>query len=93
MDLLVNEPGISTLALSHYYKHPSGDLIADPDMTMKVDFNHKTVIPLTYQDTFGYQDVFSSGLKNDTLEKELLTFLTLWLINLNSQGYSISYRN
>jgi hypothetical protein len=24
------------IALSHYYKHPSGDMIADPDITIAV---------------------------------------------------------
>jgi hypothetical protein len=38
------------LALSHYYKHPSGDLIPDPDMTLQVLRGAQTAEALTYQD-------------------------------------------
>ncbi len=32
LDLLEQTSDKSIIALSHYYKHPSGDMIADPDM-------------------------------------------------------------
>ena len=40
------------LALSHYYKHPSGDLIPDPDMTLQVLRDAQTAKALTYQDKY-----------------------------------------
>jgi len=45
---------VYTIALSHYYKHLSGDMIPDPDMTMRVDTAAQTVEALTYQDTYRY---------------------------------------
>ena len=42
-------------AFSHYYKHPSGDMIADPDMEILYDPETKDLFGITYQDTFGYQ--------------------------------------
>ena len=37
-------------ALSHYYKHPSGDLIPAPSMTLQVLKDAQTAEALTYQD-------------------------------------------
>ena len=87
IDFLARKSDTSVIALSHYYKHQSGDLIADPDMTMVIDFNNQTIEPLSYQDCFGYQDVNATGVKNSELEQQLLEFLTLWLTNLNNQSY------
>ena len=41
LDCLEKNGGVYKIALSHYYKHPSGDL--DLDMTMLVDTVAKTV--------------------------------------------------
>ncbi len=54
LDCLDNSGGVYTIALSHYYKHPSGDLIPDPDMTMRVDTKTQTVEVLTYQDIYRF---------------------------------------
>lgn len=40
------------LALSHSYKHPSGDLIPYPDMTLQVLRDAQTAKALTYQDKY-----------------------------------------
>lgn len=40
------------LALSHSYKHPSGDLIPDPDMILQVLRDAQTAKALTYQDKY-----------------------------------------
>jgi hypothetical protein len=36
LDILFRSPEKLVIALSHYYKHPSGDMIADPDMEVAV---------------------------------------------------------
>ena len=46
------------LALSHYYKHPSGDLFPDPDMTLQVLRDAQTAKALTYQNMYHDNDVY-----------------------------------
>ena len=77
-----------TLALSHYYKHPSGDMIPDPDMEVVVYFGTKTAEALAYQDCFGYRRAFREDMSviSPAIKKELNTFLTWWLDNLLAQG-------
>ena len=36
VDILHRTPERIVVALSHYYKHPSGDMIADPDMELSL---------------------------------------------------------
>jgi len=77
------------IALSHYYKHESGDMIADPDMEILVNFEQNTATARTYQDCFGYQDVRSSGEVDADLEHSLNEFLVIWLGNNISYGHKI----
>ncbi len=50
LDLLEQTSDNTIIALSHYYKHPSGDMIPDPDMTIRVNLSDQTAEALTYQD-------------------------------------------
>lgn len=50
IDMLYKEEDRTVMALSHYYKHPSGDMIADPDMEIAVYPERKMVEALSYQD-------------------------------------------
>jgi uncharacterized protein YqiB (DUF1249 family) len=88
-DLLSQSSNTITFALSHYYKHPSGDMIADPDMVIRVNIETQLVEPLSYQDAFGYQTVYADNIKNTQLEKQLLSFLNQWLTNLIEQGHQL----
>jgi len=74
-------------ALSHYYKHDSGDMIPDPDMTMTINFQEKKVFPRSYQDMYRYDEV--DGDSFDSLKDSLNDFLLMWLQNLESQGHII----
>ncbi len=56
LDLLEQTSDNTIIALSHYYKHPSGDMIADPDMTIRVNLPDKTAEALTYQDIYRYDE-------------------------------------
>jgi len=70
-------------AFSHYYKHPSGDMIADPDMEIFYDPNTTEMYPISYQDFYGYKPaMIKEGNKwkiNYALQKELSFFLHEWL--------------
>ena len=37
LDILQRNGVVLRIAISHYYKHPSGDMIADPDMEIMVN--------------------------------------------------------
>jgi uncharacterized protein YqiB (DUF1249 family) len=91
IDVLFRTPSKIVIALSHYYKHPSGDMIADPDMEIAVYPDRDAAEALTYQDTFGYRVVYHDGNRVDLrAKKELNAFLHQWLRNLIAQGHRIS---
>jgi len=76
------------IALSHYYRHDSGDMIADPDMEIAVYPDRKMAEALTYQDYFGYRVVYPEPNRvNPRARKELNSFLNTWLSNLIDQGH------
>ena len=91
LDILNRHHKKTVIALSHYYKHPSGDMIADPDMTIAVYSENETIEALTYQDCFGYRKVYDDDLMafSPSTKKELNSFLGQWLTNLLEQGHAI----
>ena len=89
LDILYRENNTTMIALSHYYKHDSGDLISDPDIVLLVNFDNKTATARTFQDTFGYQDVMSGGVINTKLEQSLNEFVVMWNENNISYGHKI----
>ncbi len=74
LDRLEKNGGVYKIALSHYYKHPSGGMIADPDMTMIVDIAAHTVEALTYQDIYRYDEVYPNGKVDQPVRQSLNTF-------------------
>ena len=90
LDILQRKGDVLRIAISHYYKHPSGDMIPDPDMEILVNRKTETAEALTYQDTYGYQEVYSEdGACNQSLKHSLNEFLLMWLNNLYEQGHKI----
>ena len=91
LDVLRRGPTKTVIALSHYYKHPSGDMIADPDMVLAVYSDRAMAEALSYQDSFGYQEVYSQGgaMVDVRAKRELNLFLMQWLNNLIVQGHRI----
>ena len=87
LDRLEKNRGVYTIALSHYYKHPSGDMIPDSDMTIRVDTTAQTIEALTYQDTYRYDEVYNDGGVDDAIRQSLNTFLAQWLQNCIDQGH------
>ena len=78
------------IALSHYYQHPSGDMIPDPDMELRIDRSFGMVEALTYQDSIGFQRVYlDDGRYYPKLRNKLNSFLGTWLRNCLSQGHKL----
>ena len=95
LDMLRRGTDKFIIALSHYYRHPSGDMIADPDMEVAVYPARGMAEALTYQDTYGYRMVYSEGgSKVDVrARRDLNQFLTQWLDNLIQQGHLLCPSN
>ena len=79
--------GEIVIALAHNYEQ-NGDLIPDPDMEIRINPLLKMAEALTYQDTYGYQEVYPvPGMVNLRNKQMLNTFLKMWLQNLKNQGF------
>ncbi len=89
LDLLEQTSDKSIIALSHYYKHPTGDMIPDPDMTIRVNLPDKTAEALTYQDIYRYDEVYPDGNVDEAVKRSLDTFLLQWLKNCVDQKHSL----
>lgn len=91
LDILHRRPDRIIIALSHYYRHQSGDMIADPDMEIAVYPQRDMAEALAYQDIWGYRRVY--GDDETTVDvrakSELNRFLNQWLTNLVQQGHCI----
>jgi uncharacterized protein YqiB (DUF1249 family) len=88
MDLILENYGTNSISMTHYYEQ-NGDLIPDPDMTIKIDHDLKYVEALTYQDSFIYQNVHidDKGTYDHKIKNQLNRFLGQWLRNLKNQGF------
>ena len=89
LDVLERSDGYMRIALSHYWKHPSGDMIADPDMEVAVFLKDCSAEALTYQDLFIYEAAYPDGevLPDAEVHRRLQQFLEIWLDNLAEQGH------
>ena len=92
LDVLWRGATKTIIALSHYFKHPSGDMIADPDMVLVIYADRAMAEALSYQDSFGYQEVYSQdgAIVDVRTKRELNQFLSQWLSNLIAQGHRIN---
>ena len=87
------------IILSHYYIQNS-DVMDDPCMYLKVNFENQTLEALSFQQSnpFVYSEVYTNGengekLVNLSIKRKLNKFLEQWLKNLKSQGFSDGKRN
>lgn len=80
------------VALSHYYKHECGDMIADPDMEIAIYPEKKELEALSFQNSLVYQTVYDDINDPTTVDSKARAgqneFLQLWLTNLKDQGFS-----
>lgn len=89
MPLVVEKISDNEYSIAHYYEQ-NGDLMRDPEITVKVYPEMGMVEVLTYaQDNLGiYQEVYPEpGKFYPRLKKELNHFLSKWLDNLKLQGF------
>lgn len=90
--LYYDKNGDPVIALSHYFKQ-NGDMIADPDMQIRLMPGKEMAEAMTYQDQFGYKYVYvekeGRTFVNARQRKDLNTFLNQWLTNLIHQGHTI----
>jgi hypothetical protein len=87
--LTSDQPGTIRISMAHNYTQ-NGDLMADPDMEIRIDPAGRTVEALTFQqDGLGiYQVVYPEpGKVYPKLKTDLNKFLNGWLNNLISQGF------
>ncbi len=88
-----DKKGNYLIALSHYFEQ-NGDMVADPDMQIRILPELEAAEAMTFQDQFGYQEVYPD--KGDGKEyvdlkrkKDLNQFLNQWLTNTIRQGHKI----
>lgn len=89
MDLSIEWISENRIAIAHYGEQ-NGDVMADPDMTLYVDDEAKTVMPATYQNDYVgvYQEVYTDdGRWRPKLSRELTSFLSTWLKNIEFQAH------
>ena len=93
VDILSRDGDTVVIAMSHYYKHPSGDMIPDPDMEIAIYPKIKMAEALSYQDSFGYRQVYPDFPEKNRYypkaKQELNSFLNTWLRNLKMQGHQV----
>lgn len=89
LDVLIAAKDYRRIALSHYWKHDSGDMIPDPDMEIGVYRDWEMAEALTYQDMYEYNAVYSSpdGLADRRYYLHCNAFLEKWLEALVEQGH------
>ena len=86
-DRLYGDKVSVTIAVSHYFRQ-NGDMVPDPDMEVRIYPGIKMAEALSYQDSFGYRQVYPEPGKVDLkAKKDLNDFLNVWLSNIIMQGY------
>lgn len=92
MRLVVESIGKDEISLAHYYEQ-NGDLMQDPEITIRINNENKTAEGLTFlQANLGiYYEVYpGEGLVDLTSKKEINGFLSEWLNNIKLQGYELT---
>jgi uncharacterized protein YqiB (DUF1249 family) len=78
----------ATITITHYRTHPSGDMIQDLCFTIAIYLGNETVEVLTYQDCFGYRQVYSNDMMafSPSIKAELNNIFSQWLTILLNQS-------
>jgi len=95
MNLNLDDLGNKVIAMAHNFEQ-NGDIMADPDMQIRIVPEIRMIEALTYQlDSMGiYQVVYPEPNKvNPRAKKELNAFLEKWLINLIAQKFKLVKEN
>ena len=80
------------IALGHYWEHPSGYIIPDPDIELSVFLDWELAEAITYRDAFKYEDAYPVMGEPPDLEvhPRINTFLDAWLGNLIAQDHLLT---
>lgn len=96
-DLLYKKDHLVDIAISSYWKHESGDMMADPDIQIKVDLKQNLAVPTAFQQDgvpfIGtiYLEVYPTGEPvNKKAQSQVNHFLTVWLQQLIDQKYQFN---
>ena len=95
IDILSDNEEEKHIAMAHNFIQ-NGDVIADPDMEIKIYKKTKMAEALTYQlSSLGiFQRVYPEpGKVYPKLKKQLNSFLNQWLTNLISQGFNSAIKH
>jgi len=78
------------IAMGHNYRQ-NGDVMADPDMEIRIFPNTQMAEALTFQlDSLGiYQRVYRDNKVNLGLKKDLNSFLDKWLTKIRLDNYQL----
>ena len=91
---LFSEGGNHIISLAHNYLQ-NGDLIADPDMEIRINPTEHTAEALTFQDLYSFKRVYKQEdgkmQVNSKLKIDLNKFLNTWLSNALKQGHKIQF--
>ena len=87
LDVLERSQGYMRIALSHYWLHPCGDMVPDPDVEIAVFLDDGFAEALSFQDAFGYEATYPNGkdLPNVRVHDEINEYLEHWLNRLAKQ--------
>ena len=84
-DLVLENIGGGEISIAHYYDK-DGDAMRDPEITMTVDNEGKTVTPTSYlQDDMGV--FYTTDSVSPAKVRDLEQFMTQWFTNIHNQGF------
>lgn len=76
------------VAISHYFKHQSGDMIADPDMVFHLFPKQRMAEAVSFQDQYRYVDVTDLPWEKAVKPyRDINVFSVMWLSNSLSYGH------
>jgi hypothetical protein len=75
------------IALSHYARHESGDMLADPDMEINVQYVTRQAFARTFQHDL--TNVRFDSRSKPGLQQELDDVLLEWLKEIEKRGYTL----
>ena len=84
-DLVLENIGGSEISIAHYYDK-DGDAMRDPEITMIVDNEGKTVTPTSFlQDDMGI--FYTTDSVSTAKVRDLEQFMAQWFANIHNQGF------
>jgi len=93
LDMLYQEDGSYIIAMAHNYIQ-NGDVMADPDMEIKIIPGMQMAEALSFRQDGGipinqqvYAEIDGKKMVYPQVKKQLNSFLSGWLLNIKKQGF------